>query len=705
MPNLLQSPRLTQINNTTPSTFWDVEDQRYNLPPNVGGISLEGTAISGDRLYGNVFNNTSNAFSVNFRDENGVTIQSWVVQANSQVLLDRNITADLNWTITLDSEDIDNIDAWIAPLALPQTPAWPTDPGGSVTLGVKGFASVGDLASNASRNVAMIGELSTYSETFSRDRQLSSGSFKLNPSDSLSEEQGIHQTIFSCSTTAGVSIVVSPVLLEFLEELNAWVYASGMRVEFNNNSETTRQLIVGSWATPLYNLQLGAMVQHEGEYYPESITFELTRASLTEWYENKYNTTLTLSTDYNRSQIKIWYSDRAFKAQYDDYLIEIVPPIDNIDDFFRIASAVRGLVNAVTTPMLMNKVRDKADGDPYTESPALEFDWNDPLTQGNKIKTVWTFVVYGNAGLSVDAIKERLRQWILANSTHTREEWTAIFPDIFRSTEFIFMPMWNRYAIPNMTTAEGVYSPILDYQDALIASGIVICGVGYNTPHLVNRLAFIGNPYKSVALMVCGGPDNRVGAVALNQVWPDYINVPTMSVDFNRMQPSTQAWITTLQRLLRAAEEATEFSEIPVGFSRIRRRNSQNQVVTYIATTVNNIQYMVVTKLSMLALVPVVDYGVTPEDMPLSLLPAPDIMLQTDQGSRELSVDFEAIGGTGPYTYSLEATSAMVQSAIGPATGQCEIEFINFGTYPIRVHVEDSVGNEYIGNYDVNVRV
>ena len=705
MPNLLQTPKLQNINNLTPSTFWNVSGGHYVLSQNQDGFVFHGTAVQGDRLYGTVTNQGGSAFSVQFQNEIGSPIDTWLVEPNSSVTIDYTVTEALTWSLVFLAEDLAGINARLEPLDIVENPTWPTDPGGNVTLGIKGFASIGDLSNNASRAVAQIGELSVYSETFSRDRTLSSGTFKVNPLSQQSATESIHQSVFSCRTTNGAAVSIENLVLTFLEEVNSWVYATGLRGELNNNSETTRQLLINSWATPLYNLEFGAMVSHDSNYYPESISFVVTKAGLISWYTNKYGNPPVLSDTYNRVQVKFWYSDRAFRAQYDEYLIEIIPPIDTIDDFYRTASAVNGLVRALTTPILMNKVSNKADKDPYTEVKSMEFDWNDPLTAGNKIRTVWTFVIYGSAGLSVDAMKETLRNWILANSTHTREEWTALFPDIFKSTEFVFMPMWNRYAIPNMTVAEGVYSPILDYQDALIASGKVIVGLGYNTGHLVNRLAFVGTPYKSIALMVCGGPENRVGAYALNQVWPDYISVPTSSVDFNRMQPSTQTWVNTLQRLLRAAEEATEFSEIPVGFSRIRRKNGQNQTVTFIATTVDNIQYMVVTKMSMLALVPVVDYGVTPEDMPLSLLPAPDVTIQTATGSRELSVDFEAIGGIGPYTYAIEQTNAMVAAVIGPATGQCEIEFINFGTYPLRITVTDSVGGQYVGNYQVEVRV
>lgn len=587
----------------------------------------------------------------------------------------------------------------------PPSSPWPTDPAGPVTMGVKLFASVGDMANNARRQVARVGELSTYSETFSRDRELSSGAFVLDPLDPNSLSQGLHQTVFSAKTITGDTVDLRSEYLDLLEEISEWIYRNGMAAAFDNQSETVRQQLMAEFQTPLYNLEIGTMVQAgDGNWFPESMVFTLTAGGINSWYVAKTSNQIVLDGNYDRSLVKIWFSDRAFQAQYDEYEIDFVAPIDTLDDFFRTASAVQGLVGARTIPVLMNKVALVADSDPYTEVKSMEFDWYDPLTAGHRIRTVWTFVIYGAAGLSVDAMKEGLRNWILDHSTHTREEWTAIFPDIFKSTEFIFMPTWNRYAIPNMTLSEGVYSPILDYQDALISAQKVVCGIGYTTDHLVNRLAFFGTPYKSVAMVVCGGPENRASALAINQVWPDYLSVVTSSVDFNRMQPQTQTWVNVLQTLLSLAENASEFSEIPVGYSRIRRKNPANQQVTYIATTIDNIQYMVVSKASMQAIVPVADYGVTPQDMPLSLLPETDLPLETVQGSKKLTVDFEAIGGVGPYTYSLDVTSGMQAQAIGPASGQCEITFNAYGDQAITVRVTDAVGTQYRGDYVVHVR-
>ena len=46
------------------------------------------------------------------------------------------------------------------------------------------------------------------------------------------------------------------------------------------------------------------------------------------------------SLSFDNTTIKIWLSDESFKAQYDDFDITIIPPIPNMDDFFKNYSTV-----------------------------------------------------------------------------------------------------------------------------------------------------------------------------------------------------------------------------------------------------------------------------------------------------------------------------------------------------------------------------
>lgn len=582
-----------------------------------------------------------------------------------------------------------------------QPPAQSTpDPGGDVTLSYKTFASIGDMADNNHRQVSLIGELSAYSSTFSRDRLLSSTTFSI----ATVGYNGIalRQTVFSCRNAAQKRVAPNEALVDYVEEVAAYLYKGALQRQYTADGDTVRQYLM-TYGTPIHQIQPGTMVSHASEYYPEFISFIIRGADLKQWYQDIRGRTLELTPELERVQVKLWLSDRAFQLQFDEYEIEVIPPIEMIDGFFQSEDNVRTSVMRRRIEELMEQINAVADKDPYTQVKTLEFNWHNPLND-TKIPTNWTFVVYGQQGLSNDALKAHLRDWILKKSNNPRDGWVIRFPDIFKTTEFVFVPNWSRYAIPNETLSPGMYTPYQDYQEAMLVSRQAVAGEGYTSQHLVRSLGFLGNTYKSVGLLVCGGPENRTEHQYFNQVWPDYLAVSTSSTDFNRMQPSTQNWVNRFHYLMRLAEEATELSDLPAGFSRITRKNYLDKPVTYIAMTERNVQYLVVTKQSMVQLVPSEGLDITPDAIPLTVLPSNRIVLQTAKGNKTLTVDFEVMGGSAPYRYAIAQTDDMEEISVGANTGHSEIRFKEFGTFSFAVTITDSTDTEYVTTYSVQVR-
>ena len=132
-------------------------------------------------------------------------------------------------------------------------------------------------------------------------------------------------------------------------------------------------------------------------------------------------------------------------------------------------------------------------------------------------------------------------------------------------------------------------------KDALAISYKTIQGKNYTQAHIDQNSVFSSVLYKSLALTICGGPYNRGGVMRFNEQWPDYLVVPTNSPDFNRMSINTQNWVNFFYQMLIVAESATLFSDLPVGMSRVTRNG-----IVYIASSFQDILYLVVTKYSML---------------------------------------------------------------------------------------------------------
>ena len=137
----------------------------------------------------------------------------------------------------------------------------------------------------------------------------------------------------------------------------------------------------------------------------------------------------------------------------------------------------------------------------------------------------------------------------------------------------------------------GIYSGIVEWKTA--SDKIKAFVTQYPPEHIDANLMILPNPYKSLALLTVGSPDNRNGLFKINEIFTDYINVQSTSADFTRMSLSTQHWATLLERMLIVAETATLFTAVPVGMSKIVRND-----ILYITSRFEQINYLVATKAS-----------------------------------------------------------------------------------------------------------
>lgn len=424
---------------------------------------------------------------------------------------------------------------------------------------LKSFMVFGSMADNAVGVIAPLGELSTDSLTYAKEK----GQYQL--------PQYAEPTLVSFhSDQDGTQVRVPTDHFTLALQIGQWLFEAAVDGVTNGDAGDFARLFNSEFAGVAIDLDVGEMVVSGNMWMPEWIVYK------------KANTV---------SRIKIWFSDEAFSNQYDSYEIDFIPPIDKIDDFFKGQIDVRNLVQAKSWSDMVKATETKKGEHPYTVLRTDGFDWHDANDRNYTLPTNWTSLIYGRAGNNLDIVKQELVSWILENSDHTREEWAVIFPDLFTNTEFIITPLWTQYAIPNKTMQSGIYSPTVEFQRALDIAKQTAQGTGYTdtwvTTHL--RASFI--PYKSVAFLSVGSPENRDGIVDFNQRWVDYIAVGTESIDFNRMSPDTQGWVLFFNDLLKVAEEMTEYSDVPVGYNRLERNG-----VYYVSAGYNNIQYLVVLR-------------------------------------------------------------------------------------------------------------
>lgn len=426
---------------------------------------------------------------------------------------------------------------------------------------LNGFIPHASLVVNTPGVNNPIGELSTESLTFSREK----GVYKSNTNT------GIVLISFK-SEQDGVEVAVPLDMYEQAIAVSKSVYDRTFAAPGTPQSLDTILSDLTAQFSGQANTFQGGPIRNDGRFY------------MPEWLSWKSN----LLAD---AEIKIWYVDAAFKSQYPFDTIVVVPPFDNIDQFFLAGQQVETILNNITAADSTNRLQAAKGGHPETVVRAEMFNYYDPLNVARVIPTTWGVLIYGEAGNNIDKIKEALINYILTHSTHTRNEWAQILPDLFLRTEFICIPLWNQYAIENRVTTAGIYSPIAYIPQTLALMKAKL--PTYAPTHIDQFASLQGFPYKSLAIAIIGNVENRGSKYKLIDHFPDYIAVSSTSQDFNRMQVRTREWALMMARLVEAAEEITDFTAPPEGITKMTRDG-----ILYVVQSYESVQYLVASRAS-----------------------------------------------------------------------------------------------------------
>lgn len=436
---------------------------------------------------------------------------------------------------------------------------------------IKGFITHSLMAQNTPGQTAVIGELSTFSQTFASEKGYYGST--LAPDYTFTAFKSTVDdvpSVLNSQAADHVLRVAKYILDKTLTSQATPIFADQLLAD-----------LVSHFASEASGFQCGEIV-NDGQFYaPEWVSWSATNANM------------------GANHVRIWFSDASFRLQYDEYEITIVAPVANLDDFFKAGGTVEALLQQKSTQQFTDDMQVAKAGNPETIMRIQQFDYVDPQLATHKVTTDWGVLIYGAAGDNIDSIKDALVAYILSHSTKTREQWTPILPDIFKRTEFILIPRWDQYAIPNRTLQAGIHSPVSNLSESLAKAVAVI--PGWPAAHINSHVAHLVHPYKSISLLAVGGPDNRDNKWELTDVFADYIAVPSTSIDFNRMTDATKNWVLLLEELLLAAEKVTQFSSVPLGMTKVVRGG-----ILFVVKSYQNIHYLVAAQSSIDPVLPVI---------------------------------------------------------------------------------------------------
>lgn len=425
---------------------------------------------------------------------------------------------------------------------------------------LKGFATHSQLADNRVGVINEIGEISTQSLTYSREK----GIYVVDTA------KHINLISFTCAQD-GVKVQLTPDQRDEYFAIINWMYNKTLNTSGTMYPDQILRELIATFSATSDDFKSGGVV-NDGNY------------QILEWLSWRSKKTPD-------SYIRIWFSDPSFAAQYDEYEIIIVPPIDRLDDFFGSMPEVDALLKSRGPSEQFDIIQQAKGGQPESVLRAEVYPWHNPLIPTQTLSTPWVSLVYGIAGNNIDSIKDALQKYILSHSTHSRDDWVKVFPDIFKRTEFIMIPFWDRYAIPNRLPVAGIHSSIVNLASGL--EQIKQYSPDYPAAHINAYASIMGHPYKSLAIGSIGSNENRDNKFKLTDEFPDWIAVSSTSQDFNRMSKKTRDWATILFDMLLVAEEMTPFTDIPLGYTRVTRQGK-----LYLVRNFDNIHYLVLSKFS-----------------------------------------------------------------------------------------------------------
>lgn len=426
-------------------------------------------------------------------------------------------------------------------------------------INIKGFAVNRNMTSNVKDEVNEIGELSAYGVTYAKDRGIYS----------ITENDDIILTTF-LTKEDGNDITLSLEHQQHIIGVVDWIYNRSIKKGTEIYAHELLQDLIEQFATSAEYFKSGDIVYDGNIWMPKWVSWRM-------------------KDDAKEINIRIWFSDDSFRRTYDEYEMTVVPPLTPIDDFFKTSNKVKQLLDARTLPIRTNEIEVAKDGKPETKIRTELFHWVDPLDPTNKIPTYWDVVIYGEAGDNVDSVKDAVIEYILSHTTRTREEWTEIFPDIFKRTEFVLLPDWTTYAIPNREIEAGIYSPLLKVRDIIpeLAKFTPLVPEGHRNAHA----EIMSHPYKSLMISSVSSHENRDNKFSLKDFFPDYLAQASTSQDFNRQSLYTRDWAERLTEMIIIAEEMTPYSDIPRRYTRLKRNDQLFLVCNY-----DNVHYLVVAK-------------------------------------------------------------------------------------------------------------
>lgn len=428
-----------------------------------------------------------------------------------------------------------------------------------------GFLTKSSFIKNPDREISTFFELSPLALTYSKNRQ--EHQHPLYQGDTL-------HTFYNKEVGVEDSVIPSQTLIrEIMAITNA------MYVYYQDNPSTGTVIGLTHYINSIYADEISAFMAGE---IAESDTLQM--SGWLSW----------VSVGHENAAIRIWVNNEAFENQYPIHEIVVIQPLAAVDlskEYFHSQySRVLTELGRVTITRFSEIVEEARGEIPPTFTRYLEFAFVNRENSQQSIPTTWCVLIYGRNGDNIDSIKDAIVDVIMTSTAYSQAQWEVIFPEIFRRTEFLIYPRWDKLSIHNTNELSSLYSSVLNANET-----INFVHINYPTlpvPEGIDtKVEIIPFDYKAIACAAIPGVTNDNDRQQLSDVFPDYLPMPTTSPDFARMTIETRNWALGITNGLVIAETATEYSGINNPYRKTYRGGK-----LFISLNYMNVNYLIAAR-------------------------------------------------------------------------------------------------------------
>ena len=424
----------------------------------------------------------------------------------------------------------------------------------------KAFVTVTTYADNQSNATAPIGELSKICRSFSRDIKLFSN---------VSRPEKLINLFSSHETNLTDYVEPSQIIMTEMQAIANWVVSRGDLKLAPTDLPSYIDSITGSFIGMTGEFSVGNLVQYNGGWFASSVSYE---SATYKW--------------------KLWFSDTHFNVQYDEYHVETVFPINDIDELHSDYFNVQSLLEKSTSTTMLSKIMAIESDAPATINKGEDYTWHSLSDSATKLPISFAVVIYGKAGDNVDVIREAIVRDILAVSRFDRSAWARVLPELFSPNEMVFIPYWN--------SVQESYDPLEDdiYRSVIQPESIIALALeftpNFSPAHIEGHVNLVPTLWRGIVMAATPHePADDTDSPMFNQMYPDYMLASTTDIDFHRMNQDTRDVVGIIFSLLTYAERYNDYFALPEGYSRTVRVNRE-----FITVSMNGYLYHALTKRS-----------------------------------------------------------------------------------------------------------